>query len=101
MRETIKRWTYWEFSYKKIDMKNKISLNALKQKDIIVICETKKFVQIKLKPQETFTKLVQILNQLDLCKIKDVSSFAKIARGQRCCYYGWQLIAIEIDWEFI
>lgn len=36
---------------------------------------------------------------MGLCKIQDVSSFAKTARGQQNCYYNWRLLAVEINWN--
>ena len=54
-----------------------------------------------MNPQETFTDLVVSLNLISPVKIKDVSSFAKITRGQRKKYHQWQLIAIQINWDLI
>ena len=103
MKETIRRYTYWQFTYlnqydniKFLDNKKLIEKNG-----IFIIESNNKFVILKLKPQIIFTKLTCSLNSINLCSIKDVSSFAKIARGQRKTYYNWELIGIEIDWDLI
>jgi len=75
MRETIKRVTYWEYK------------------------EQEKVIAIEVKPHKTFTAMVQFLRLHSPVEIKAVSDIAKIARGQRLRYYGWQLVAIDIDWD--
>ncbi len=103
MKETIRRFTYWEFTYNNEDDKN-LFLNNKKDiinNHIIIHEDNNDFVIFKIEPQITFTKLVKILNQMNLVLIKDVSYFSKIARGQRKKYYNWQLVAIEINWNFI
>ena len=60
-----------------------------------------KSIALQINPQETFTDLVNFLRPISPKGIKDVSSFAKVARGQRLRYYGWQLIAIDIDWDLV
>jgi hypothetical protein len=103
MKETIKRFTYWEFTYNNQDDKIKFLNNhkLIKAKNIYIHEYNNKFVILKIEPQITYTKLTSILNNTNLCPIKDVSSFAKIARGQRKKYYNWQLVAIEINWDLI
>lgn len=103
MKETIKRFTYWEFTYNNQDDKNKFLNNKqlIKKSSICIHEYNNEFVVLIVEPQITFTKLTSILNKTNLCLIKDVSSFAKIAKGQRKKYYNWQLIAIEINWDLI
>jgi hypothetical protein len=103
MKETIKRFTYWEFTYNNQDDKIKFLNNKklIKANNIYIHEYNNKFVILKIEPQITYTKLTSILNNTNLCPIKDVSSFAKIARGQRKKYYNWQLVAIEINWDLI
>lgn len=106
MRETIKNFTYWQFTYNKLnnqDDKDKFLNNQklIKDNDIFIHEYNNKFIILKIKPQITFTHLTNILNKTNLCLIKDVSSFSKIARGQRKKYYNWQLVAVEINWDLI
>ena len=103
MKETIKRYIYWQFNYNNQDDKIKFLHNnkLIENNDIFIIESNDKYVILKLNPQPTFTKLASILNNINLCPIKDVSSFAKIARGQRKKYYNWELISIEINWDLI
>lgn len=103
MKETIKNFTYWQFTYINQDDENKFLNNKelIKNNNISIHEYNNKFVILKLKPQITFTKLTDVLNKTNLCLIKDVSSFSKIARGQRKKYYNWQLIAVEINWNLI
>jgi hypothetical protein len=103
MKETIKRFTYWEFIYNNQDDKIKFLNNKklIKANNISIHESNNKFVILKIEPQITYTKLTSILNNTNLCPIKDVSSFAKIARGQQKKYYNWQLVAIEINWDLI
>lgn len=103
MKETIRRYTYWQFTYINESDKTKFLDNKklIENNDIFIIESNNKFVILKVKPQITFTKLTFILNSINLRSIKDVSSFAKIARGQRKTYYNWELIGIEIDWDLI
>ena len=56
---------------------------------------------LKIEPQITLTKFTSILNKTKLYSIKHVSSFAKIARGQRKKYLNCQLIPIEINVDLI
>jgi hypothetical protein len=77
----------------KNDLSNPIGSNLL--------CSTKNLIQVKIYPQQSFTDLVENLKLISPIKIKHVSFFAKIARDQQFCYHGWQLIAIEIDWDLI
>lgn len=96
MKETIKLFTLWEFIYNNKDDKNKFLNNKNLIKNGIFISEyNNEFVILKIEPQIKFTKLNYILNKTNLYSIKDVSSFAKIARRQRKKYYNWQLIASE------
>lgn len=102
MKETIKRFTYWKFTYNNQDDKNKFLNNKkLIKNGMIHEYNNNEFVILKMSPQITFTKLTSMLNKTNLCSIKDVSSFAKMARGQRKKYYNWQLVAIEINWDLI
>jgi hypothetical protein len=103
MRETIKNCTYWQFTYINQDDKDKFLNNKelIKNNNIFIYEYNNTFVIFKVKPQITFTKLTDILNKTNLCLIKDVSSFSKIARGQRKKYYNWQLISVEINWNLI
>ena len=103
MKETIKNFTYWEFTFN-----NKKNINyflnnkkLIENNNIFIYEYNYKFVIFKVKPQITFTELTNILNKTNLCLIKDVSSFAKIARGQRKKYYNWKLLAIEINWDLM
>ena len=66
-----------------------------------VLMNKKNDLELQIPPQETFTNLVFLLNLISPVKIKDVSSFAKIALGQQKKYHNWQLIAIEIYWDLI
>ena len=103
MKWTIKSYTYWQFNYINQDDKIKFLKNKklIENNDIFITESNNEFVILKIKPQTTFTKLTFILNSINLCSIKDVSSFAKIARGQRKKYYNWELIGIEINWDLI
>ncbi len=103
MKWTIKCYTYWQFNYINQDDKIKFLKNKklIENNDIFITESNNEFVILKIKPQTTFTKLTFILNSINLCSIKDVSSFAKIARGQRKKYYNWELIGIEINWDLI
>nr|QXI88207.1 hypothetical protein [Ulva intestinalis] len=103
MRETIRNFTYWEFTYNNQDDKNKFLNNKslIKDNNIFIHEYNNKFIVLKMKPQKTFTQLTNILNKTNLCLIKDVSSFSKIARGKRKKYYNWQLVAVEINWDLI
>lgn len=103
MRETIKNFTYWEFSFnnKKDIIKFLNNKKLIENDDIFIYEYNNKFVILKVKPQITFTKLTNILNKTNLCLIKNVSCFSKVARGQRKKYYNWQLLAIEINWDLI
>ena len=96
MKETIKRVTYWEFTYNNQDDRNKFLNNKkyITNNSIIINEHNNFFVILKIEPQITFTKLTNCLNKTNLCLIKDVSSFAKIARRQRKKYHNWQLVAI-------
>ena len=68
---------------------------------MVVLINKKNYLEVQIPPQETFTDLVFLLNLISPVKIKDVSSFAKIARGQQKKYHNWRLIAIEINWDLI
>lgn len=110
MRETLKRITYWEYLY---PISNQNSQKKAKKTPALLIKTgfnltspsearvPKKSIALQINPQETFTDLVNLLRPISPKEIKDVSSFAKVARGQRLSYYGWQLIAIEIDWDLV
>nr|AOC61644.1 putative H-N-H homing endonuclease [Gloeotilopsis planctonica] len=89
MRETLKRTTYWDCFYS-ISNQNQF----LVQKKIF-------FSALPIKPQKTFTDLVNFLRLVSPTEIKDVSSLAKVARGQRLSSYGWQLVAVDIDWDLV
>lgn len=69
--------------------------------NITIYKYTPNSIILRVKPQKTFTDLVNVLNKINLCLIKDVSSFAKIARGQRKKYHNWQLLAIDINWSIL
>ena len=99
MKWTIKSYTYWHFTYINQDEKIKFLKNKklIENNGIFIIESNNEFVILKIKPQTTFTKLTFILNSINLCSIKYVSSFDKIARGQRKKYYNWELINIEIN----
>jgi hypothetical protein len=103
MRETIKNFTYWEFTFnnKKDITKFLNNKKLIENNDIFIHEYNNKFIILKLKPQITFTKLTDVLNKTNLCLIKNVSSFSKVARGQRKKYYNWQLVAVEINWDLI
>lgn len=88
MRETLKRTTYWECFYPISNQKlQKNGQNKLKK--LVSNSKTVFFIARQITPQETFTDLVNLLRPISPKEIKDVSSFAKIARGQRLQYYGW------------
>lgn len=118
MAETIKRFTYWEFNYcnfytarraqRAITSKslclfifNNNNTTLINNPNLVIWKYTKNSVILRVTPQTTFTDLVSILNKTNLCRIKDVSSFAKIARGQRKKYHNWQLVAIDVSWDLI
>lgn len=65
-----------------------------------IIYKNKTTVRIKVKPQSTFLKLVQILNQTQYCQNEiNANNFSKLLRGvkQRRGYYNCQLIGIALD----
>ena len=103
MKKTLKRFIYWEFLINNPDDKAKFfnNKNLIKTQGLFICSCSNKSVLLKVPPQITFTKLCFLLNNTNLCLIKDVSSFAKIALGQRKKYYNWQLVAIGINWNLI
>lgn len=99
MRETLKRITYWQYTF---DVsKQLLNTNHEQTFSQFVMIKKNNGFEIQMNPQKSFTDLVIALNFISPIKIKDVSSFAKIARGQRKKYHQWQLIAIQINWDLI
>ena len=94
LSETLKRCTYWQFS-------NVFSFHCNKKNmHYQIIYQNKTTVRIKVKPQSTFLKLVQILNQTQYChKEINANNFSKLLRGERRGYYNCQLIGIALDKE--
>nr|AOC61472.1 putative LAGLIDADG homing endonuclease [Rhexinema sarcinoideum] len=97
MRETLKRTTYWECFYPISNLKlQKNSQIKLKKTALNPngFCkgplDSKKmfFYTFSINFQETFTNLVNLLRAILPKEIKDVSLFAKVARGQRLSSYG-------------
>ena len=89
MRETIKQFTYWEFVYNRKNhhkIQFEKALKFIDFSDIFIYDYTNQSVILKVRPQITFTKFALILEKTNLCPIKDVSSFAKVARGQKRKY---------------
>lgn len=103
MRETMQRYTYWQFTYKNQEEKIKFlkNKNLIENNNIVIVESNNNFAIVKLKPQFTFADVSSILNTISLVTIKDSNSFSKIARGERKKYYNWELIAIDIDWNLI
>ena len=68
MKETIKRFTYWEFTYNNQDDKTKFLNNKkfIKNNEIIINEHNNYFIILKVSPQITFTKLTNYLNQTNL-----------------------------------
>ena len=97
MRETLKRITYWQYTFNGSD--KLVNDYPIQTFEPFVFIKKNNCFEIQMPPQETFTDLVFILNSISPVQIKDVSSFAKIARGQQKVYHNWQLIAIEINWD--
>lgn len=103
MRETMQRYTYWQFTYKNQEDKSKFlkNQNLIENNNIVIVESNENFAIVKLKPQFSFADVSFILNTISLIPIKDSSSFSKIARGERKQYYNWELISIDIDWDLI
>ena len=90
---------YLQFFYNKKAPKLLFKSFSNISSDILKVQDSEKHCTIEIKPQLSFTDLVSILNKISPVFIKDVSSFAKIARGQSKKYHNWQLLSIEISWE--